>query len=136
MLRDNFWWCETLWRGSSNSNNGLSRLNFTKTRLKDMWNKYTLNGRLKSFAPHAYKYFWLFNQACALFACRVSAEKKSIRCKISNGWKRSNFYKLCNIQKSPEGESIVERVNYSATLVHKTDKNQHDYVDVFVTSVA
>ena len=50
----------------------------------------------------------------------------------------TSFYKLCNIQKSPEGESKFERVNwyYSATLVHKTDKNQHDYVDVFVTSVA
>ena len=42
---------------------------------------------------------------------------------------KSNFYKLCNIQKSPEGESKVERVNYSATNIHKTDKN----VDVFVT---
>ena len=79
---------------------------------------------MKLLAPQIWReYFWLFNRTCALSICfwGFSCQgKKSIWYKIpQSGRKRSNFYELGNIQKSLEGESKVERWNYSATLVHK-----------------
>ena len=49
--------------------------------------------------------------------------------------KRGRIFTSCSaiFKRTPEGEYKVERVNYSAILVHKTDKKQHNYVDVFVT---
>ena len=133
MLRDHFRWCKTQWRSSSNLNNRSSRkfvlsirINFIKTRLIHITNKYTLNERLKFLAPQIWReYFWLFNRTCALlirfwgFSCQG---KISIWYKIPQwGRKMSNFYELCNIQKSPEGESNVERVMFNDTSPQRTN---------------
>ena len=77
MLRDHFRWCKTQWRSSSNLNNRSSRkfvlsirINFIKTRLIHITNKYTLNERLKFLAPQIWReYFWWFNGTCALSIC-------------------------------------------------------------------
>ena len=79
---------------------------------------------MKLLAPQIWReYFWLFNRTCALSICfwGFSCQgKKSIWYKIpQSGRKRSNFYELYSTQKSLEGESEVERLNYSVTLVHK-----------------